>query len=71
MKAATPTPEGVTHNPGRAVKTSTLNFKDGLAQKARLNGDWLIPLPKAFTAAQAMAIGAVRHACLPGSYAGA
>jgi acrylyl-CoA reductase (NADPH) len=29
----------------------------GLAQKARLKGDWLIPLPKAFTGRQAMAIG--------------
>lgn len=29
----------------------------GLAQKARLNGDWLVPLPGAFTPAQAMAIG--------------
>lgn len=29
----------------------------GLAQKARLNGDWLIPLPAAFTSRQAMAIG--------------
>lgn len=29
----------------------------GLAQKARLNGDWLIPLPEAFTSQQAMAIG--------------
>jgi acrylyl-CoA reductase (NADPH) len=29
----------------------------GLAQKARLKGDWLIPLPKAFTSRQAMAIG--------------
>jgi len=29
----------------------------GLAQKARLNGDWLIPLPKAFSSRQAMAIG--------------
>lgn len=29
----------------------------GLAQKARLNGDWLVPLPSAFTARQAMAIG--------------
>lgn len=28
-----------------------------LAQKARLKGDWLIPLPKAFTPRQAMAIG--------------
>ncbi|GGP18160.1 acrylyl-CoA reductase (NADPH) [Silvimonas iriomotensis] len=28
-----------------------------LAQKARLNGDWLIPLPTAFTAEQAMAMG--------------
>lgn len=29
----------------------------GLAQKARLRGDWLVPLPAAFTAQQAMAIG--------------
>lgn len=29
----------------------------GLAQKARLKGDWLVPLPAAFTARQAMAIG--------------
>ena len=29
----------------------------GLAQRARLNGDWLVPLPDNFTARQAMAIG--------------
>ncbi|SEQ43498.1 putative quinone oxidoreductase, YhdH/YhfP family [Solimonas aquatica] len=29
----------------------------GLAQKARLKGDWLVKLPSAFTARQAMAIG--------------
>lgn len=29
----------------------------GLAQRARLNGDWLIPLPGAFDARQTMAIG--------------
>ena len=29
----------------------------GLAQRALLNGDWLIPLPSAFTTRQAMAIG--------------
>jgi acrylyl-CoA reductase (NADPH) len=29
----------------------------GLAQKARLNGNWLVPLPAAFTEKQAMAIG--------------
>ncbi|MBF6474617.1 oxidoreductase [Nocardia abscessus] len=29
----------------------------GLGQRARLNGDWLIPLPIEFTARQAMAIG--------------
>ena len=28
----------------------------GLAQRARLKGDWLVPLPEAFTPAQAMAI---------------
>ena len=29
----------------------------GLAQKARLKGEWLVPLPGAFTSRQAMAIG--------------
>ncbi len=29
----------------------------GLAQRARLNGNWLVPLPSAFTSRQAMAIG--------------
>ena len=29
----------------------------GLAQKARLNGDWLVPLPDRFSTKQAMAIG--------------
>jgi acrylyl-CoA reductase (NADPH) len=29
----------------------------GLAQRARLNGDWLVPLPPRFTSRQAMAIG--------------
>lgn len=29
----------------------------GLAEKARLKGDWLVPLPDAFTPTQAMAIG--------------
>lgn len=29
----------------------------GLSQKARLNGNWLVPLPSAFTPKQAMAIG--------------
>src|SRR5271165_5643615 len=29
----------------------------GLAQKARVNGDWLVPLPAGLTSRQAMAIG--------------
>ncbi len=33
------------------------NHWGGLAQMARLNGDWLVPLPTAFTSRQAMAIG--------------
>jgi acrylyl-CoA reductase (NADPH) len=33
------------------------NHWGGLAQKARLEGDWLVPLPTAFTCRQAMAIG--------------
>jgi acrylyl-CoA reductase (NADPH) len=36
----------------------------GLAQKARLNGDWLVPLPSAFTPAQAMAIGTAGYTAM-------
>ncbi|MGE7959168.1 MDR family oxidoreductase [Pseudomonas sp. NPDC089530] len=36
----------------------------GLAQKARLNGDWLIPLPQAFSAAEAMAIGTAGYTAM-------
>ena len=51
----------------------------GLAQKARLKGEWLIPLPSAFSPLQAMAIGTAgytamlcvlaleRHGVTPGS----
>lgn len=36
----------------------------GLAQKARLNGDWLVPLPKTFTPAQAMSIGTAGYTAM-------
>jgi len=36
----------------------------GLAQKARLNGDWLVPLPKQFTPMQAMAIGTAGYTAM-------
>lgn len=36
----------------------------GLAQRARLEGKWLIPLPEAFTAAQAMAIGTAGYTAM-------
>jgi acrylyl-CoA reductase (NADPH) len=36
----------------------------GLAQKARVNGDWLIPLPRGFTAQQAMAIGTAGYTAM-------
>lgn len=36
----------------------------GLAQKARLNGDWLIPLPERFSPAQAMAIGTAGYTAM-------
>jgi acrylyl-CoA reductase (NADPH) len=35
-----------------------------LAQKARLNGDWLVPLPAAFTPRQAMAIGTAGYTAM-------
>jgi acrylyl-CoA reductase (NADPH) len=36
----------------------------GLAQRARLQGKWLIPLPEAFSAAQAMAIGTAGYTAM-------
>ena len=36
----------------------------GLAQKARLNGEWLVPLPERFTAQQAMAIGTAGYTAM-------
>jgi acrylyl-CoA reductase (NADPH) len=36
----------------------------GLAEVARLNGDWLVPLPPAFTPAQAMAIGTAGYTAM-------
>ena len=46
---------------GRQGRTQRLGRGEthwgGLAQQARLKGDWLVPLPAAFTSRQAMAIG--------------
>lgn len=36
----------------------------GLSQMARVDGDWLIPLPKGFTAQQAMAIGTAGYTAM-------
>lgn len=36
----------------------------GLAERARLNGDWLVPLPPAFTPEQAMAIGTAGYTAM-------
>ena len=36
----------------------------GLAQKARLNGEWLVPLPAAFSPQQAMAIGTAGYTAM-------
>ena len=36
----------------------------GYAQKARLNGDWLVPLPDAFSTKQAMAIGTAGYTAM-------
>lgn len=36
----------------------------GLAEKARIKGDWLVPLPDAFSAAQAMAIGTAGYTAM-------
>jgi len=36
----------------------------GLAQKARINGEWLVPLPEVFSAKQAMAIGTAGYTAM-------
>ena len=36
----------------------------GLAEKARVSGDWLVPLPTGFTAKQAMAIGTAGYTAM-------
>src|SRR5438477_4727923 len=36
----------------------------GLAQKARVKGDWLVPLPAAFSERQAMAIGTAGYTAM-------
>lgn len=36
----------------------------GLAEKARLQGDWLIPLPQGFTPAEAMALGTAGYTAM-------
>ncbi|WP_061292062.1 acrylyl-CoA reductase (NADPH), partial [Azotobacter vinelandii] len=40
------------------------NHWGGLAQKARLDGRWLIPLPRGFTARQAMAVGTAGYTAM-------
>jgi acrylyl-CoA reductase (NADPH) len=40
------------------------NHWGGLAQKARLKGDWLVPLPDTFTPQQAMAIGTAGYTAM-------
>jgi acrylyl-CoA reductase (NADPH) len=40
------------------------NHWGGLAQKARLKGDWLVPLPETFTPQQAMAIGTAGYTAM-------
>lgn len=40
------------------------NYWGGLAQFARLNGDWLIPLPEAFSVRDAMAIGTAGYTAM-------
>ena len=49
------------HGAGEAVIATGYGLGErhwgGLAQRARVDGDWLVPLPEAFTPRQAMAIG--------------
>jgi acrylyl-CoA reductase (NADPH) len=49
------------HAPGETVVVTGYGIGErhwgGLAQRARLDGDWLVPLPDAFSPRQAMAVG--------------
>jgi acrylyl-CoA reductase (NADPH) len=54
--------------PGDAVVLNGYGLSEthcgGYAEYARVKGDWLVPLPKAFTAAQAMAIGTAGYTAM-------
>ena len=56
------------HRPGDAVLLNGWGVGEvhwgGLAQKARLHGDWLIPLPAAIAPRQAMAIGTAGYTAM-------
>jgi len=56
------------HKPGDQVVLNGWGVGEthwgGLAGKARLNGDWLVPLPKAFSPAEAMAIGTAGYTAM-------
>lgn len=56
------------HRPGDAVLLNGWGVGEvhwgGLAQKARLDGDWLIPLPSAIAPRQAMAIGTAGYTAM-------
>ncbi|WP_119965279.1 acrylyl-CoA reductase (NADPH) [Simplicispira lacusdiani] len=56
------------HRPGDAVLLNGWGVGEahwgGLAQKARLNGDWLIPLPSAIAPLQTMAIGTAGYTAM-------
>ena len=65
------TVESSTHadyQPGDSVLLNGLGVGEGhwggLAQKARLKGDWLVPLPKQFSPVQAMAIGTAGYTAM-------
>jgi acrylyl-CoA reductase (NADPH) len=55
-------------NPGDKVLLNGFGVGEvhcgGLAEVARLKSDWLIPLPKGFTAAQAMAVGTAGYTAM-------
>jgi acrylyl-CoA reductase (NADPH) len=54
--------------PGDAVVLNGYGLSEthfgGYSELARVKGDWLVPLPKAFTAAQAMAIGTAGYTAM-------
>ncbi|MBL6852164.1 MAG: oxidoreductase [Alphaproteobacteria bacterium] len=68
LAGAVETSDNPNFKPGDKVVLNGFGLSEvhygGYAQKARVKGDWLVPLPSAFTPAQAMAIGTAGYTAM-------